>query len=190
MKKFSILIVIFCSLAQLSYAQLGKNNIKVNALQIANGEANISYERVIEQIVSLELRPGYFFDNPVQINNDNFDKEGFGLDLEAKFFFAHNAEAPQGFYFSPYIMSSWFKEEIEEDNDLNIDADVDKLHLLQYGLAIGYQKIINDRFVLDANIGNNRNDTYETDLEDDDFYDGDYDGFYLPRISVAVGYHF
>ena len=189
MKQFKLLVILLF-LSQYSFSQLGKNNVKVNALQIVNGEANIEYERVIEDIVSLQLRPSYFFDNPVQINPDNFDKSGYGLDFEAKFFFAHDAEAPQGFYFSPYIMSSWFTEEIEEDTDNNIEADEDKLHLLQYGLAVGYQKIINERFVLDANLGNNRNDIYETDLENDDFYDNDYDGFYMPRFSVALGYHF
>lgn len=190
MNRYSVIFIYLFFIPFFAHAQLGKNNIKVNAMQIGLGEASITYERVIEDIVSLQLRPGYFFDNTVQINNDDYDKTGFGLDLEAKFFFAHNASAPQGFYFSPYVMSSWFKEEIEADPDNNIDADTDQLHLLQYGLAVGYQKIIGDHFVIDGNIGNNRNDMYEKDLERNDFYDADYDDSYLPRVSVAFGYHF
>lgn len=167
--------------------QVWENNVKLNVSQLINEEIGVTYERAIDKVLSVQVRPSYFLSNPYQVNNGNYESSGYGVDVEGKFFFAHHAQAPDGFYLSPFFVSSWLTEEIDED----MDVDTDKYHYMQYGLSMGFQKIFNSHLVIDANIGNGRARSKGKELEDDDFDSptSDFDG-YLPRVSFGIGYNF
>ncbi len=191
MLKNILLLLVACACLPNCKAQVGDNNIKVNLTQllVKEMEINLSYERVIDPGVTFEIRPSYFLDNMTMVNSeDAYEHSGYGLDAEMRVFFQHDPEAPVGMYMSPFFKSSLFKETEEVDD--GSEADIDKLVYLQYGLAIGMQKLVAKRIILDMNAGSQRNVMYGKELEAKDYYDSLSDELFTPRVSFSVGYNF
>lgn len=134
------------------------NTVKIGFSDAFLGNYNLSYERVINDNNSLQLKFGYM--NPI---NSLFISEstitpkaytlretsgGLNASLEYRFFLSRR-EIPQGFYIAPYLrffnQSMVYTDEIS-DRHFNVDS---KLGTVGLGAQLGYQLVVNEIFTFD-----------------------------------------
>jgi hypothetical protein len=157
MKRLTFTLIILCSLFAISaYSQ--ENIIKTGITNAFFGDFNLSYERIINDKNSIQVKAGYF--NPMTsfITSENWitpneytfvnDKGGFHTSVEYRFYLAEG-KSMQGFYLAPFIrhfnQRVLFTDMIDGDK-FNVD-----LRALNFGIGaqLGYQMIIKDWFTLD-----------------------------------------
>jgi hypothetical protein len=152
MIRFKILpLVILAFLSTVITAQ--ENTAKIGLTDALLGHFNISYERVVNEKQSIQLKIGYWQPTlSAFINEKNFTPEAFnlkeskgGLNTSVEYrFYTTKHNAPEGLYIAPYIrffnQSAIFTDEIDGDK---FDVDT-RLNTFGFGGQIGYQIIINE----------------------------------------------
>ncbi|HKL33150.1 MAG TPA: DUF3575 domain-containing protein [Tangfeifania sp.] len=157
MLKTKIICTVF--LFAFSTVAFSQNNaVKLGFSDAFLGNYNLSYEKVINENNSVQLKFGYM--NPVSspfisektITPEAYDlKEtsgGLNASLEYRFYLSRQ-EIPQGFYIAPYLryftQSMVYSDEIN-DRAFNVDS---KLGTFGLGAQLGYQLIVNEIFTFD-----------------------------------------
>ena len=152
--KFITFLFLICSTAA-----FGQNNaIKIGFSDAFLGHYNLSYERVINDNNSFQLKIGYMEPtNSPFISENTITPEAYilketsgGLNASLEYrFYLLNQEIPHGFYIAPYLrclnQSIVYTDEID-DRIYNVDS---KLSSLGLGAQLGYQLVVNEIFTFD-----------------------------------------
>jgi len=164
----SILLLLSTLFIFMSTGMAQSSVVKIGIPALLHGRANLNYEYVLNEKLSLNLRAGAQFPRNFPVNSDvlqdgteDFRIEtgkwrAFGFTPSLRIYFGKNNPAPQGFYVSPYIAvnrnSINFDMEYDDGNNQNIDANF-KVGLTGVGggVMIGNQWVINESFVIDFN---------------------------------------
>lgn len=151
---FIAVFLIFCSSVVLSQS----NTVKIGFSDAFVGSYNLSYERVINDNNSLQLKFGYMEPtNSPFISEKTITPEAYilketsgGLNVSLEYrFFLFRQDIPQGFYIAPYLrflnQSLIYSDEIN-DRAFNVDS---KLGTFGMGVQLGYQLVVNEIFTFD-----------------------------------------
>lgn len=166
-KLFLIAGLLFISLTA-SYCQ--SHLIKLGIPSLSYGRANLNYEFVFNESMSLNLRVGAQFPRNFPVEFENFfpGEEITFINVESGKWTSHGImpsfriykgkknPAPQGFYVSPYLSYNNnklnFSMEYDHSGNQNIPADLSvSANSFGAGIMIGNQWVIKDRVVLDFN---------------------------------------
>jgi hypothetical protein len=157
MKRLFFFLAIFI-LAVSLHVNAQENIIKTGISNAFFGDFNLSYERLITEVSSLNFKIGYF--NPMAsftlsekaITPDEYtfvsDKGGFHTSLEYRFFLS-GEKTLQGFYLAPFLRH--FNQKVHytdmiDGDKFNVDA-----RMMNFGLGaqLGYQLIVGKGFTFD-----------------------------------------
>jgi hypothetical protein len=150
----SVLILTFISV--FAFAQ--DNNIKLGFSDAFLGHLNLSYEKMVSEKNTLQVKIGYWqptispFIDDQTISPEAFTlKEsngGLNTSVEYRFYMSGNS-TPTGIYLAPYLryfsQSALFSDQIDGKA---FDVDT-RLNTVGVGAQIGYQLIINEIFTFD-----------------------------------------
>jgi len=162
-----ILLVVF--VPQFSKAQdttavgLRRNTLKIDFASdlIYPKNYNLSYERVVRPNQSFVVTVGYqefprvikLGENVVVIKNDV--KNGYKIGGEYRFYLKkeNKFSAPRGVYIGPYITKHGFSSDRQitysGPEGLELAGLKQKFNILNLGIQLGYQFVINDRWSID-----------------------------------------
>jgi len=135
-----------------------ENFIKTGITNPFLGDFNLSYERIIGEKSSIQVKAGYLnprislfiSENTITPNQYTFidDKGGFHASVEYRFYLS-KTKSYQGLYLAPFIrhfnQKLLYTDEIRGDI-FNVDLKVNNFGI---GAQLGYQIIINEIFTLD-----------------------------------------
>jgi len=157
MKRHLLLLVAITMMITLK-AGAQDNIIKTGITNAFFGDFNLSYERLITEVSSLNFKIGYF--NPMAsftlsekaITPDEYTfvdaKGGFHTSLEYRFFLTGEKKL-QGFYLGPFLRhfnQKVFYTDMIDGDKFNVDA-----RMLNFGLGaqLGYQLMVGKGFTFD-----------------------------------------
>jgi len=157
MKRLTTSLIILCFFfAFNSYSQ--ENIIKTGLTNAFFGDFNLSFERLINDRSSFQIKAGYL--NPMAsfiltekvITPDGYTfqegKGGFHASVEYRFYLM-DEKTMEGLYLAPFLrhfnQRILYTDMIDGDN-FNVDM---KASNFGFGAQLGYQWIINDSFILD-----------------------------------------
>lgn len=151
---FFALVLLLCTTAV--FAQ--NNTIKVGFSDAFLGNYNLSYEKVLTDNNSIQLKIGYMEPtNSPFISENTITPEAYILKettggLNASFeyrFYVLKQEIPHGFYIAPYLRClNQSMVYIDEIDDRIYDVD-SRLRTLGLGVQLGYQIVLNELFTFD-----------------------------------------
>ena len=141
-----------------------KNTIKldITSYWLYRNAIVFSYERVVKPNQSFSITAGvqqipqiFSVDaDSIQVKN-NFDASGFKFGGEYRFYLAkeNKYRAPHGVYLGPYVSYLSFKNDrtLLVNNDGNMEEGLfnTKLSVLNIGVELGYQFVLNNRWTFD-----------------------------------------
>lgn len=153
-KALPVIILLFLTIY--SYAQ--KNVVKLGILNLAYGDYNIAYERVLNDKSSLNLTAGYLKPSLdlASINDLIKADEGIwiqeiygGKNIALDYRFYTGEIAPKGFYLGPYLRY-WDLElllgDVVRPNNFDVNT---KLQSIGAGIQFGYQWLIAKKVSID-----------------------------------------
>jgi hypothetical protein len=157
MKQITYILIFLCCLFAVS-ASSQENMIKTGFSNAFFGDFNLSYERLINEKSSLQVKVGYF--NPMAsfITSENWitpneytfvdDKGGFQTSFEYRFYLTQG-KIMEGFYLAPFVRH--FNQRVLYTDMIDGDKFNVDLRALNFGIGaqLGYQLIISDWFTLD-----------------------------------------
>ena len=168
MKKITCLFVL-CVIAMTTHAQqstdtvIRKNIIKLDITShwLYRNAINVTYERLTKSNQSFAVTAGYQeFPRSSSLGSniavtENNKKVGLKFGGEYRFYLAkeNKYKAPRGIYMGPYISYHYFGNErtIEVDNNGTTEEAIltTRFNILNIGYQLGYQFIIDNRWVID-----------------------------------------
>ena len=169
MKNFICLLGLLITTVLSAHAQqssdtvIRKNTIKLDLTSywLYRNALNFTYERITKLNQSFSVTAGYqqfphssSLGSGIAVTEDN-KKSGFKFGGEYRFYLAkeNKFKAPHGVYIGPYLAYHQFNNErtIEVDNNGTFEEAIlnTKINILNVGFQLGYQFLINNRWVID-----------------------------------------
>jgi hypothetical protein len=158
LRKQNLFPIIVMALLSLTVSAQKKNVIRTNISDPFYGAYNLSYERVVNQNQSVNLKLGYFkpttsfLIDPTDFSTKDFTVLGIGGGLQTSFeyrFYTGAKDAPKGFYVAPYArylsLKGYFTDDID-NTFFNVDGS---LNLGGIGVQLGAQWLIKDIVSID-----------------------------------------
>ena len=176
--------------------------IKTSPLGYVYGMYNLQYERMLTDYSAINVSASYL--KPNLFDQDEYIIDFLGLDISEKLdingvalnldyrLFSQNQAGPRGFYIAPYLrymrvaslltVDGQFMVMDKHDNLVEVDHIETGFTLDRYGYGIklGVQWLIADRFSIDWNFGGIGADLYKTVTITDEGYGYDEEIGYYP----------
>jgi len=144
--------------------------VKLGIPSLSYGRANLNYEYVLNDKMSLNLRVGAQFPRNFPADSETFFEEdlqvsyniesgkwtSYGFMPSFRIYMGEKNPAPHGFYVSPYLSYNNnalnFSMEYSHEGEANIPANFKvAMGTIGAGIMIGNQWVIKDRVVIDFN---------------------------------------
>ena len=177
-----VLIVLICGIDAISQ----ENAAKVNLTGFLFGSNGVAFERVIEDVGTVQLNVGLLSRTRSVLDFD-YDYSGFFISPEFRYYFD---EPLTDYYLGAFFLFNSVKE---EQFNKDIDAGTTKFTNTTFGVQGGRQWRFGtyENILLDVGISAGYQSTSIDDVEQEDNLEWTLikKGF-LPRLSIAAGYAF